>query len=51
MVENQNVSFIYEMPDITPEGMIQINFLVKPVVPFPGDISLEVYFMYNVEEV
>lgn len=50
MVENQNVSFIYDMPDNVPTGMLKIKFEIQPVIPLPGDPQFGLYFRYNIEE-
>lgn len=50
MVEDQNVTFVYNLPDNFPTGKLKIIFQAMPVVPMPGDVIYHIYFIYDVSE-
>lgn len=49
-IENQNVSFVYDLPDDFPETKLKLKFNTVPVKEMPGDVTFKVYFLFDVSE-
>lgn len=51
MVEEQNVSFIYDLPDNCPTGLLKINFAMTPFAEGPSkDPTIGMSFRFDIEE-
>lgn len=51
MVQEQNVSLIYDLPDATPQGTIRLYFDVKPQFPVLNDFAVILVVEYELTEV
>lgn len=49
MIEQQNITFIFELPENTPNGLLKVMFELRST--FPSIHVVEFYFYYDAQDV